>query len=495
MVDMPQHKARRATNAQVILAGGAVLGLGWVLWSLTGWIADLWLYDATAGALLRVAVYAIILSIPLTVAAVAVVMVYRLSLTTIPGGTPVAPRQLLRIDPNIALAEWRMVQRADAGNPTRGVTTYQVQNPKPKDQPPEQLPLADLVPLIPPGNAPTGSELEQLLLTGDLSRSGLRLLVGHDKDGQPHYLDLETSHMIAIMGASRSGKSATTRFLLAQLAMMPGADSVGIVLCDPHGGAHPDSLQVSCAALRPAYLLEPAIDRDEIAKTIAMVGAIAARRLSQPPPYAPLVLVIDEFTSLMLGGGEYATKLENALIGITDQYAKVGVRVLLLGQKWNAHLTGGTALRHGIQSVITHAIKAEQARFLLDMDSAALAEKLQPRTGNVLFQAHWADDPIHVRVPYVAPRDLLTELVQARIRPAPSIPAGAAVPPVDPKQAALDKLRAEIGGRDRAFRLAKAKQLARAGMTAQDIQYACRIADTEAGSAWRAAHATNGTHA
>lgn len=267
-------------------------------------------------------------------------------------------------------------------------------------------------PALPPG----GSELEMLIARGAVCRSGSQLLIGYAGE-QPRYLNPDLAPVVAFAGASQSGKSSAVRFLLAQLAMMP--EPVGMVLCDPHGKAADRSLAVSCRALAPAWLWEPAIEPETIMASVRQFVAIGARRMDGSDPSRwPAILVIDEFTAMMDQDAQYVDVFTKLCRAISNQYAKVGLRLFVIGQSWNADLAGGTALRSGIQASIVAACKKQQAAFLLSTDEAKLAETLRPQSGDVLLKAHWAEPIERVRVPWVGASHL--SALAERVRPAPS---------------------------------------------------------------------------
>lgn len=282
-----------------------------------------------------------------------------------------------------------------------------------------ELPGPEL-PALPPGQ----SELAALMDQGLICRSGRSTLVGFAGAGheQPQYLDPALAPVVAYAGASQSGKSSAARFELAQLAMQPSVEPVGIVLCDPHGRVAERSLAVSCAPLTPSWLWEPAVDVDTIMVSVRKAAQILQARIDgRDPARWLLVLVIDEFTALMNQHADVRDPLIRLCQDVTMQYAKVGGQLRLLGQAWNADLAGGTALRTQIQATIVTACKKEQARFLLSTDEAAQAEQLRPQSGDALFKPHWSEPLIKVRVPFVRQEDIAA--MADHIRRAPAVGA------------------------------------------------------------------------
>lgn len=307
---------------------------------------------------------------------------------------------------------------------------------------------------------PTGmGVIDGLLAKGWIARSGHSLMVGTDEAGRPHYIDLTQSPSIAVAGASQFGKSSFVRFAMAQLALMPGPTPIAIVLCDPHGKINERSLAVSCAALEPALATPPALDRDDILATIHRVVQLGQARLDGTEPIrSRMVLVIDEVTSLMDQRGEYSAELAQLLRRFGNEFGKVAMNVIMIGQSWNADLAGGTALRNSIQSLVIYGIKQQQARFLLNPDEARQAELLPKQTGDILFKGHWADETRRIRVPWVSQDDL--DAVREKVHKTPEIlpeltPAGSQ--PVSP---ALTELRTRISQTRRTYPAATREQIA-----------------------------------
>lgn len=311
--------------------------------------------------------------------------------------------------------------------------------------PPEQQALLP----APPPLDPTQSELEHLISIGHMRRSGHSVLIGHEaatepgaRYGRPHYLDLRAKPVIAVAGAQQTGKSSAVRSILAQLAIQPG-EAPGIVICDPHGQVAAKSLAVSCGPLAQSWLWQPAIEPTAILDSVRRVRAIGDARLAgRDTSSHMIVLVIDEFTALMDQKGEQAAELARHVRSFGFQYAKepANIRLILIGQSWHADLTGGTAMRHAIQAALVHAVRRQEAAYLLPLEEAKRAEQLRPQTGEALYKPHWAEAAITLRVPWVATDHLKAVADQVRV-PAPVVlPAAQS----DPRQLAIAKLRQRV---------------------------------------------------
>lgn len=216
----------------------------------------------------------------------------------------------------------------------------------------------------------------QLLQGGRLKRGGF--LFGY-AGGKPVTGQWQDVLNIIVTGLSQSGKTTTTRFLLAQ-AMINGAQ---FVIVDPHGRAGEKALTHSVSALP---LIAPvAIDRNEWMRAIEYVNAIGAKRIAGDPDRTPVVLVIDEANSLF-DDDEICKSLVLLLKEIVRAYSKVGVNCICIAHDWRASSTGGSAaLRDLFQAKYVHRISKAGARLLLDKDHSTAIEKQKPGQAHIGF--------------------------------------------------------------------------------------------------------------
>lgn len=318
----------------------------------------------------------------------------------------------------------------------------------------------------PPPLPPETSELLHLLSIGHISRSGNSVLIGHEaatepgaRYGRPHYLSLDSNAVVAVAGAQQSGKSSFVRFVLSQLAIQPG-DAPGLVICDPHGRVQARSLAVSCGPLAQAWLWAPAIEKSDILASIRKVRAVLDRRINGLDTSThPIVLVIDEFTAQLADGGDHAAELTRHVRQFGLQYAKVGGRLLLIGQAWPSDLAGGTSMRNAINAAVIFATRRQEAAYLLsNMHEAKQAEALQPQTGDALYKAHWSAEVVRLRTPYVSRDDLAGVADRVRVPMPVHLPNEGQ----DPRKTALDKARAALAGKSTEEREAIVMRLAQA---------------------------------
>jgi hypothetical protein len=246
------------------------------------------------------------------------------------------------------------------------------------------------------------SKLEQLRERGIIGRDPRTLYIGHDDDGQPVLLDTRFMGALAIAGKPRSGKTTSAKLLLAQAAMLDWY----VIMCDPHG-AQPHGLlnqtqHISGACIRLA------IEPDEIISAIELADKIGKQRLANPSQVdRPVLLVVDEFTSLIMRG-LLPKELLAKLTAIAVEMPKVQVHIALIAHDWSKHALGGTQhaapLRRAITHKLLHRSDPQNAEFLLgDTQSGALVQKLD--RGRALF---WGDDsPLAASVPLIGLEDML----------------------------------------------------------------------------------------
>lgn len=284
-------------------------------------------------------------------------------------------------------------------------------------------------PAPPPAPGPTLPQLHArgLILPG-------ALLAGEGPAG-PLHIDMRACGFVAVGGQSRSGKSHTVALLVAQAALQ----GWHIALCDPFPHK-PDGLLGLCRPLSGA-LFRQAGAPEEIARTIQLVDRIGARRLAGEPWDRPVLLVIEEFSNIVIRGLLPAAALD-LLPAMAMAYAAVGVHAVIIGHEFSRSLLGeryGATLRRACTHRITHRLAPDAAEFLLPSPAyARQVVELQP--GRALL---WGEDsPQLISVPKVDARDLEFAALGRPQRPYAPWPAAApavAPPPPPPPPQSLDE--------------------------------------------------------
>lgn len=275
-----------------------------------------------------------------------------------------------------------------------------------------------------PAPAEQVPDLPELVARGHVA--GGSLLAGFNGTA-PLHIDPRACGFIAVGGQSRSGKSTTVALFISQAVLM-GWD---VALCDPFPHK-PDGLISLCCPLS-GCLFRQAGTPEEIAATIQLVDQLGRRRLEGERWEKPLLLVIEEFSNIVIRGMLPADVL-NVLPAMAMAYSAVGVHGIVVGHEFSRTLLGerfGATLRRSCTHRIAHRLAPDAAEFLLPSTAyARQVVELQP--GRALF---WGEDsPQLIHVPKVEASDLA---FAARGRPprpyAPwPAPPTVAVPPAPP---------------------------------------------------------------
>lgn len=243
------------------------------------------------------------------------------------------------------------------------------------------------------------TKIEQLRERGHICRSGNSLMIGYALDTTPQYIEMQNASFVAVAGQPRVGKTSTVRFLLAQAALMDWH----IAICDPHG-KQDQGLLTRCAPISGSFIRQ-AIEPSEIVDAIELIDKIGRARINGDRVDKPVLLVIDEFTSLVLRQAIPDDVLAR-LTAMVVEYSKVSVHGLIIGHDWTGKLLGasfGTPLRRAITHKIVHRSDVQNAEFLLP--NASLAKQVTTLDkGNALYWGDYA--PMPVAVPWIGDDDI-----------------------------------------------------------------------------------------
>jgi hypothetical protein len=221
------------------------------------------------------------------------------------------------------------------------------------------------------GAAPSFAEL---LGSGRIGR-GQPLCLGYDlAAGAPIWGSWRDLYSAGVGGSQGGGKTWTAASLIAQ-SMLNGAR---VILCDPHAGDE-ESLTTRLAPLLGHMLLR-ADDERQIEAAVRFAGdELARRREKRSADRAPILLVVDEWTSLLRRG--LAEKLPPILADLTQEGRKYGVNALLLAQRWSVDAAGGGDVRNTLTAHYVHRTRADEARMQTGLRGGALPDDtmaLQP---------------------------------------------------------------------------------------------------------------------
>jgi DNA segregation ATPase FtsK/SpoIIIE-like protein len=173
------------------------------------------------------------------------------------------------------------------------------------------------------------------------------VLLGRAEDGTPITLDPPDLSHAVVQGVTRSGKSAWTYGMLAQLAHRPdvtvaGCDPTGLLFRPFTGTRH---AKWQAAGLGDLDAHEHVLGRlvDEMDQRIALLPA--HRDTLEVEPATPLVLVaLEEYPGLLRAAdaddGKRGKRIRAHVSRLLAEGAKAGVRVLILTQRAEAQIVG-----------------------------------------------------------------------------------------------------------------------------------------------------------
>jgi len=204
---------------------------------------------------------------------------------------------------------------------------------------------------------------------GELVRDGalgsINVMLGY-VDGQPLYAKPHKVKSIVCGGLSGSGKSNTTRFLLAQYAMLGWR----LAIFDPHGNSE-EGILSSLAPLSGSFFMPPAIEFEdgmEMLRCVMLEGERRARvEGSRPNDFDPLLFVIDEVAEFAaMATDEERQYAEKSLPIILKSFRKFNIFAFCISQFWSKSEMGdlGFKLRRAAQTSIIHRMPKDGAQVI-----------------------------------------------------------------------------------------------------------------------------------
>ena len=208
----------------------------------------------------------------------------------------------------------------------------------------------------------------QLLSAGRIGR-GQPICLGLDTaTGEGIWGDWRDLYSAGLGGKQGSGKTWTAASLIAQ-SLLGGAH---VILCDPHAGDDESLLTrltpllpfCTLTAEEPSSILEAArYAHDEFERRKD------AARAKQPHDRTPVIIVIDEWTSLLRG--DLGERLPPLLASLSTEGRKYGVNALLLAQRWEAEAAGGSDVRNTLTAHYVHRCRGDEGRMQTGMRAGA----------------------------------------------------------------------------------------------------------------------------
>jgi hypothetical protein len=192
-----------------------------------------------------------------------------------------------------------------------------------------------------------------------------------------------------VLGISGSGKSSTVAYYTA-LSVLHGAR---LLLIDPDAEEEGSLTQRLGALIN--MLLTPVATNP---KGVERILKIAEKELEHPSDY-PLVFLVDEFSSIMRDEkwASVSQKLSSMLEGYAQRGRKRKRICIVLGQVGKASRTGGTELRSSMTATFIHRLPVQQARLVIDPDTAKECANLD--TGEVIVLLSNSSMPYRMHIP------------------------------------------------------------------------------------------------
>ncbi|QWT24206.1 hypothetical protein KPL76_01905 [Subtercola sp. PAMC28395] len=218
-------------------------------------------------------------------------------------------------------------------------------------------------------------------------------MLGQDESGAPVIIDLVSPWGIAVAGQSRSGKSQLVYRLLATAA---NYDEVAVVGCDPTGlifqpfadALHPDWRASRLSDVGPHVEV---LDRlvEELDRRIDYLLASDLDQFEDFSVEFPLlVAVLEEYPALISTseaddladarrpGERYAPRVRRNVRRIIQEGAKVGFRVVLLSQRADAAIIGGSERSNLAFRISLRTVDADGVRMLHPLATAQMIIRL-----------------------------------------------------------------------------------------------------------------------
>lgn len=224
------------------------------------------------------------------------------------------------------------------------------------------------------------------------------LTLGFDAESsKPIIGDWRDLYSAGIGGAQGSGKTWTAVYLAAQAAL----SGARLVICDPHAGDS-ESLSTRLAPLAGAYLCDPATEPDSILAALDLAHDELERRRSGSRDRWPLLVVCDEWTSLMLRNDQAASRF----IHFATEGRKFGVHGLLMAHGWTAAAAGGSEVRNRLTAHYVHRTRPAEARYQLGTPAELTPRDVLQLAPGTCYLMTTRGDLRRVVIPQMTPADV-----------------------------------------------------------------------------------------
>lgn len=224
--------------------------------------------------------------------------------------------------------------------------------------------------------------------------------------------DWRSLYSTGLGGLQGSGKTWAATFLLAQSAL----NGARLVIGDPHAGDS-ESLAARTAPLAPAFLCDIADDDRSILAALQLADDELQRRKHNHPDRWPLIVAIDEWTSLRRG--KLAEILPELIEDFTTEGRKLNCHLMLLAQRWDKDSVGD--FRNTLASAYVHRMRPAEARMMTGLPASVMPNDTLQLAPGECYLLDTRGQLVRVRIPLMTPDDLM--IVGQRLHPATDKPA------------------------------------------------------------------------
>ena len=227
------------------------------------------------------------------------------------------------------------------------------------------------------------------------------LLLGYNaENGTPIEGSWKSLYSAGIGALQGAGKSWLEAFLLGQSALQ----GARLIICDPHAGHDSESLASRIAPLAPAFLCDVAQSDREILAALKLANDELERRKAGGGASYPIVVAIDEWTSLLRG--ELGDVLPVYATNFAEQGRKFGVNALLSAQGWGKDVTGD--VRNRLTSHYILRQRPDEARYQTGLRAAQLPGDIRTLPDATGYLLTVKGDFVKVVIPQMTAADLVT---------------------------------------------------------------------------------------
>lgn len=277
------------------------------------------------------------------------------------------------------------------------------------DTPARQLPAEVTPAALTPGAAlATVPTFSDLLASRQIDLTGQSLLIGYNTStGEALRGTWRDLYSTGIAGLSGSGKSNSTRFIIAQ-SVLAGSY---LMLCDPHGGSgENDTLAATLAPLSDRFLFDPCVKPGDIGEALRHAHKLVIDRVEgRSSDRTPIVLIVDELMNVMRRE-ELATQAEITLQAISQEGRKVAVFAMAISQQWK-HDQISTSTRDSFASFFVHRSRRNSVQKILAADELREVEALP--AGQAFFY-NTRGETLPLQVPLTTGADLTALAAQLK---------------------------------------------------------------------------------